>query len=106
ALLSDGALKGWYKELIAVRISTLMQSEYAIKAHNASARKKGASEEQIAGVPDFEKGPYSCKEKVGFRLADKLHRGPQEVDDALYAELKKEFSDIELVELFLTAAAF
>ena len=106
ALLSDGAVKGWYKELVAVRISTLMQSEYAIKAHNASARKKGASEERVAGVPDFEKGPYSGKEKLGFRLADRLHRGPKEVDDAFYAELKKEFTDTELVELFLTAAAF
>ena len=106
ALLSDGALKGWYKELIAVRISTLMRSEYAIKAHNASARKKGASEEQIAGVPDFEKGPYSGREKLGFRLADRLHRGPQEVDDAFYGELKKEYADTELVELFLTAGAF
>jgi AhpD family alkylhydroperoxidase len=106
ALLSDGALKGWYKELVAVRISTLMKSEYAVKAHNASARKKGASEEQIASVPDFEKGAYSGKEKLGFRLADRLHRGPQEVDDAFYGELKAAFADPELVELFLTAAAF
>ena len=47
ALLSDGALTGWYKELVAVRISWLMVSEYAITAHNASARKKGASVPQI-----------------------------------------------------------
>lgn len=106
ALLGDGALKGWYKELVAVRISILMKSDYAIKAHNASARKKGASEAQIAGLPDFENGPYSGREKLGFRLADRLHRGPQEVDDALYADLKKEFADTELVELFLTASAF
>jgi AhpD family alkylhydroperoxidase len=106
ALLSDGALQGWYKELIAVRISVLLESEYAITAHNASARKKGASEQQIAGVPDFEKGPYSAKEKLGFRLADRLHRGPRLVDDAFYAELKSAFADTELVELFLTASAF
>src|SRR5262249_46733217 len=106
ALLSDGALTGWYKELVAVRISRLMVSEYAITAHNASARKKGASEDQIAGVADFENGPYSAKEKLGFRLADRLHRGPQNIDDPFYAELKAAFSEKELVELFLTAAAF
>jgi AhpD family alkylhydroperoxidase len=105
-LLSDAALPGWYKELIAVRISRLLMSEYAIKAHNASARKKGASEPQIDGVADFENGPYSAKEKLGFRLADRLHLGPQNVDDAFFAELKKSFTDQELVELFLTAAAF
>lgn len=105
-LLSDGALTGWYKELVAVRISRLMVSEYAITAHNASARKKGASEPQIAGVADFENGPFTAKEKLGFRLADRLHRGPQHVDDTFYAELKSAFDDQELVELFLTAAAF
>lgn len=106
ALLSDGALTGWYKELIAVRISALLESQYAITAHNASARKKGATEAQIAAVPDFEKGPYDAKEKLGFRLADRLHRGPQNIDEAFYAELKTAFTDAELVELFLTAAAF
>ena len=106
ALLSDGALPGWYKELVAVRISILLESQYAITAHNASARKKGATDDQIAAVPDFERGPYSAKEKLGFRLADHLHRGPRDVDDAFYAELKAAFQDTELVELFLTAAAF
>ena len=105
-LLSDGALPGWYKELIAVRISLLCQSEYAVKAHSASARKKGASEEQIAGVLEFERGPYPEREKVGFRLADRLHRGPREVDDAFYKILRDTFSEPELVELFLSAAAF
>jgi AhpD family alkylhydroperoxidase len=106
ALLSDGALPGWYKELVAVRISILLESEYAISAHQASASKKGASHEQIAGVADFDRGPYSAKEKLGFRLAERLHRGPRAVDDALYSELKGAFADAELVELFLTAAAF
>jgi AhpD family alkylhydroperoxidase len=105
-LLSDGALRGWYKELVAVRISTLHESEYAIRAHAASARKKGASDEQIAGVKDFANGPYSEKEKMGFRLADRLHRGAREIDDGFYGELRKQFSEDEVIELFLTAAAF
>jgi AhpD family alkylhydroperoxidase len=106
ALLSDGALSGWYKELVAVRISILHESEYAIRAHNASAKKKGATDAQIAGVREFERGSYDAKEKLGFRLADRLHRGARDVDDAFYAELKGAFSDTEIVELFLTAAAF
>lgn len=105
-LLSDAALRGWYKELVAVRISTLCESEYAIRAHSISAQKKGASEAQIAGVRDFEKGPYSEKEKLGFRLADRLHGGARRVDDTFYRELQTAFSETEIVELFLTAAAF
>jgi AhpD family alkylhydroperoxidase len=106
ALLGDGALAGWYKELIAVRICVLLDSEYAITAHKASAQKKGATPGQVAGVHDFERAPYSPKQKLGFRLADKLHQGPSEVDDSFYSELRSTFADTELVELFLTAAAF
>src|ERR1700722_20680020 len=68
-LLSDGALPGWYKELVAVRVSILCESEYAIRAHSISAQKKGASAAQIDAVGDFENGPYSKKKKRGFRLA-------------------------------------
>jgi hypothetical protein len=49
---------------------------------------------------------YSGKEKLGFRLADKLHKGNLAVDDSFFSELRTNFSDQELVELFLTAAAF
>jgi AhpD family alkylhydroperoxidase len=105
-LLSDAALQGWYKELVAVRISILCESEYAIRAHSASARKKGASEAQIAGAHDFEQGPFSEKEKLGFRLADRLHGGARQVDDAFYRTLQGAFGETEMVELFLTAAAF
>jgi AhpD family alkylhydroperoxidase len=105
-LLSDGALPGWYKELIAVRVSILCESEYAIRAHSISAQKKGASADQIAGVADFEDGAYTEKEKLGFRLADRLHGGGRKVDDGFYNQLKSVFDDAALVELFLTAAAF
>lgn len=105
-LLSDGALPGWYKELVAVRVSILCESEYAIRAHSISAQKKGASQEQIAGVADFEKGSYSDKEKLGFRLANHLHGGGHRVDDAFYLQLQTVFGEAALVELFLTAAAF
>src|ERR1700730_15344629 len=105
-LLSDGALAGWYKELIAVRVSILCESEYAIRAHSISAQKKGASPAQIAAIADFENGPYSEKEKMGFRLAGRLHGGGRLVDAVFYGQLQSVFDDAALVELFLTAAAF
>jgi len=105
-LLSDGALAGFYKELIAVRVSQHHHSAYAIRAHSISARQKGASEPQIESVANFESGPYSEKEKLGFRLADLLHQGAAFVDDAFFATLAASFSEPERIELFLTAAAF
>src|SRR6266481_992222 len=67
-LLSDGALPGFYKELIAIRISHHHNSAYAIRAHSISASQKGATEQQIESVANFETGCYTEKEKLGFRL--------------------------------------
>jgi uncharacterized peroxidase-related enzyme len=107
ALLSDGALAGSYKELIATRLSVLLGSEYAIKAHSLSARQKGASEAQIAAARgDYENGPFSEAEKFGFRAAERLHRSPAEITDEFFATLKQHFNDPQMVELMATAAAF
>src|SRR5262249_46649308 len=92
-LLSDGALPGFYKELVAVRVSQLQKSAYAERAHSIPARQKGASEPQVEAVADFESGPYSEKEKWGFRLADRLHQGASAVDDLFFAELAEAFSE-------------
>lgn len=106
-LLSDGALAGWYKELIATRMSVLNGSEYAISAHGLSARQKGASAEQIEAVKsDFEKGPFTQSEKLGLRCAGKIHRSGRDLDDASFAELKNAYNDAQIVELIATAAVF
>jgi len=107
SLLGDSALPGWYKELVATRLSVLQNSQYAISAHALSAKQKGASDEQISPAKaDFESGPFTEKEKLGFRCTDRLHRSPQEIDDAFFGELKRVYSDPEIIELFAAAAAF
>jgi len=107
SLLSDGALPGWYKELIATRLSALHHSQYAISAHALSAKQKGASEEQIdAAKADFARGPFTDAEKLGFICAERLHRSGRDLDDELFAELKTVYSDAQIIELVATAAAF
>lgn len=70
------------------------------------AKQKGASQEQVDGVRDFENAPFTEREKIGFRCADRLHRSPHEIDDLFYGALKSVFSDKEIIELTATAAAF
>jgi AhpD family alkylhydroperoxidase len=107
ALLSDGALPGFYKELIATRMSVLLGSEYAIKAHAISAKQKGATEAQIAATKaDYESGPFTEAEKIGFRAAERLHRSAAEITDEFFALLKQHLSDAQIVELIATASAF
>lgn len=105
-LLSDGALKGWYKELISIRIGSLNDCEYCVSAHRYSAKQKGASAEQIGSVDSFEAGPFTEREKAGFRYAELLHESGHEVDDAAYAAVSEHFNAAELIELTMVAAAF
>jgi alkylhydroperoxidase family enzyme len=70
------------------------------------AKQKGASEEQVVGVKDFEKGPFSEREKLGLRSADRLHLSAENIDDDFFARLESAFSRPEIIELIATAAAF
>jgi len=107
SLLSDGALPGWYKELVATRLSVLLHSRYAVSAHALSAKQKGARDAQIAAVQaDFETGPFTEAEKLGFRCAERLHQSAQQLDDSFFGQLKAVFRDAQIVELVATAAAF
>ena len=107
SLLGDSALPGWYKELLATRVSLMQQSAYAVSAHSLSARQKGATEAQItAAKGDFESGVFSEAEKLGFRCAERLHRSPKEIDEGFFSQLKAVYSDPQIVELVATAAAF
>ena len=107
SLLSDGALPGWYKELLATRISVLLGSAYAVSAHSLSARQKGASEQQIVATKgDFEKGPFTEAEKLGLRCADRLHHSASGIDDDFFSELKSAYNDQQIIELIAAASAF
>jgi uncharacterized peroxidase-related enzyme len=107
ALLGDGALPGFYKELIAMRLSVLLASEYAVKAHALSAKQKGATEGQIAAARgDYQSGPFTEAEKLGFDAAERLHRSAAELTDEFFASLKQHFTDPQIIELVATAAAF
>jgi uncharacterized peroxidase-related enzyme len=105
-LMGEGALKGWYKELIATRVASLNRCEYCISAHRFLAGKRGASAKQVASYDAYESGPFTEKEKAGFRYADLLHTSGHAVDDAAFAALSKHFSGPEIIELTAVAGAF
>lgn len=70
------------------------------------AKQKGATDEQVQAVNDFENGPFTEAEKIGFHYADRLHHSPLAIDDAFYASARKIFNDEQIIELTAVAAAF
>lgn len=105
-LMSDGELAAWYKELVATRVALLNTCEYCISSHRYLAKLRGASAEQMDAIDSYESGPFTEKEKAGFRYADRLHTSTHAIDDAAYAAVKEHFNDNEIIELTAVAAAF
>jgi len=105
-LMCEGALPGWYKELISTRIASLNDCEYCVSAHRHLALKRGASHDHAASLNSYEAGPFTEKEKAGFRYADLLHTSGHAIDDAAFAALRKHFNAQEIIELTAVASAF
>ena len=105
-LMGDGALPAWYKELVATRSAWLNNCEYCVSSHSYLAKLRGASQAQIDAVPNFESGPFTDREKLGFRASDRVHVSADGVDDAFYKQLQQNFTLPEIIELMATATAF
>jgi uncharacterized peroxidase-related enzyme len=110
-LLGEGALPAWYKELIATRVAALNRCDYCISAHRYLALQRGATQAQIDSVGEqvdstFETGPFTEKEKAGFRYASLLHISGHAIDQAAFTAVSDHFTTEELIELTAVAAAF
>jgi len=105
-LMGEGMLPGWYKELVATYVASLNDCAYCESAHRILASQRGASVAQIDGLDDVESGPFSEKEKAGFRYAGLLHISGHSIDDAAFAAVSTQFNPAEIVELTAVAAAF
>jgi alkylhydroperoxidase family enzyme len=60
----------------------------------------------VAGVSDFEFGPFAEGEKLGFRFCDRLHRSALEIDDSFFEDLRRFHSERQIIELAAVASAF
>jgi alkylhydroperoxidase family enzyme len=77
-----------------------------VSAHRYLARQRGATAEQVECYGKFETGPFTEKEKAGFRYAGLLHVSGHAIDDAAFAAVSAHFNAPELIELTAVAAAF
>ena len=65
----------------------------------AGARHAGATEAKIAAINDESSDLLTPRERAAIRFAEKLAVDHQKIDDALWSELRREFSEPELIEL-------
>jgi uncharacterized peroxidase-related enzyme len=88
-------------ELIYIRVSLLNACHYCTQHHLASSKRVGLAPEDWAALKKGDYSRYSEKEKSALAYVEKLTRSPQEVSDADFTNLKKHFSDPEIVDIHL-----
>jgi alkylhydroperoxidase family enzyme len=69
----------------------------------ASSKRAGLTGEDWAALKAGNYSRYSEKERASLIYVEKLTRAPHEINDADFDELKKQFSDPEIVDLHMLA---
>ena len=62
-------------------------------------RKAGLSDEKLGAVPGNDLTPLNDTERLVIELADALTNTPSDVSDELYARLRDQFSEEQLMQL-------
>jgi uncharacterized peroxidase-related enzyme len=102
AIVNQGTVEPRYKELAYLKTAHINGCEYWTRAHTASAKRIGLTEEQIAALGFYRRSPlFDEKEKATLLYAERVTRGASALRDRAIEELKKYFTEDQIVELTL-----
>jgi len=62
-------------------------------------RKAGLSDEKLRAVVDHDMTPFNDTERLVIELADAMTDTPANISDELYARLRRQFSEEQLMQL-------
>ncbi len=88
-------------ELIYIRVSFINGCNYCLQHHLASSKRAGVTPEDWAALNAGDHSRFSEKETAALFYTEKLTRTPGQIGDADFPELKKHFSDAEILDLHL-----
>ena len=102
AIIDKGAVEPKFKELAYLKTAQINGCEYCFRAHSASGKKHGVSEEQIKALTFFARSKaFDEKEKATLLYAERVTRGASGIREGALQELKKHYTDDQIVELTL-----
>ena len=91
-------------ELIYLRVSFLNQCRYCTQHHLASSKRTGLTPDDWKALQNGGLSRFSEKEQVALGYVEKVTKAPHSIGDADFANLKKHFSDAEIVDIQMLAA--
>jgi uncharacterized peroxidase-related enzyme len=90
-------------ELIYLRVSFINGCRYCTQHHVASSKRAGLIAEDWRALDAGDYSRCSEKERAAVVYVEKLTRTPREITDADFGDLKKYFSDPEIVDIHMLA---
>ena len=100
-------IDGQCRELAVVRVAILNNVEYIIRAHGpAYALKEGLTPEQVAALFDWQPSDlFDEKQRALLAYTDAVTRDI-DVPDAVFVDVRKHFSERQVVELTMLIGAY
>jgi alkylhydroperoxidase family enzyme len=96
----------YIRELAIVRVLQLANAESQFEIHAAMGVRAGLKQAQIDALQNWrESFLFSDREKAVLAVAEEIAKGPA-ASEASMLELKKHFTDSEVVEITLTACFY
>lgn len=72
----------------------------------AGARQAGLTEIKIAALDTLDPALFSPRERAALTFAELMATDHHKIDDAVFAEVRRHFSEAEIVELGVWTAVF
>ena len=88
-------------EAVYLRISLINGCHYCTQHHIQSGKRGGLTAEQMNALKEGNYSGFGAPEQAALRYAEKLTRTPDRASDADFAELKKHFSEEQIVDLHM-----
>lgn len=106
-VMAERQVGGVLKQMVAAMVSSAAGCSYC-QAHTSHvAEKRGAEEEKLAALWEFETSPlFDDAERAALRVAQGAGCVPNAVTDDDMAELRRHFSGAEVVELVAVMSGF
>jgi uncharacterized peroxidase-related enzyme len=90
-------------ELIYLRVSMINGCRYCTQHHVASSKRAGLTPEDWAALRAGNYSRYNEKERAALNYIEKLTRAPHDIAERDFDELKKHFSEPEIVDIHMLA---
>ncbi|MEI2692230.1 MAG: carboxymuconolactone decarboxylase family protein [Anaerolineae bacterium] len=105
--IHHSGLEGSLLELVKTRASQINHCAWCLDMHTKDARAAGESEQRLYLLPAWREAPfYSQRERAALAWTEAVTLVAQdEFSDELYAEMRRHFSEKELVDLTLAIVA-